>query len=789
MVSRTVHFKTNTLLKDLVGRDLINDDNIAVVELVKNSYDARSPFAKITFNGTRNGQGHALSKIYISDAGVGMDIPDIENKWLNIAYSEKKSMPQKHGHYLAGNKGVGRFSCDRLGERLDLYTRKSNGSLLHLEIEWPDFEISNDGDKIIQDVGVKLSENPKIGVPKTFREDAAFTGTTLVISRLRSDWDESKLLDLKRSLEKFINPNQTFSNEKFGITLNAPEFRERDEGKPQQEKINGAIKNQIFKSLEFRTSYVESEVSPDGALVTTRLFHDAEPVFELEEKNVDFPLLRGIQVVIYYLNPYKKSYFKRQTGMRAIDFGSVFLFLNGFRIAPYGERGDDWLGLDIRKGQGHARYLGSRDLIGRIEISDAHEAFKPISSREGLKRTPALSQLKDAYFFEVLRKLERFVVDGLAWDSISESARLSVRNEDGLDWRSTREDYSESSSKKRRRVASMMMGILGTSPDKAVRFWFNPSLLEGLAEERSQEFDQLLTQLEGFEPTQIDKNLTTSVRRISKALERKEEEVKVARADVAALRSTLVEKTEELQGLASTAESYRAQTLFLQSANTLDANNLRAFHHQIFLESTILGNHISRAVKVSASGARAHIDVAEIKLLLNKATLSNQRIIAITQFATKANFKAGAKKELTDIPAFFEQYLQTVAPEFIGSGINIRVTNKAKAAFEIKTSRIELSIIIDNLISNAGKAMARNVQVQISPKGKDTLEIIFTDDGKGIPKDMQPLDSIFELGVTTTNGSGIGLNYVREVIQAMGGKITAGNNAARGAEFTMEFTR
>jgi len=64
--------------------------------------------------------------------------------------------------------------------------------------------------------------------------------------------------------------------------------------------------------------------------------------------------------------------------VRSIDFGSIFLFLNGFRIAPYGDRGDDWLGIDVRKGQGSARYLGSRDLIGRIEVFDDEQLFKPI---------------------------------------------------------------------------------------------------------------------------------------------------------------------------------------------------------------------------------------------------------------------------------------------------------------------------------------------------------------------------------------------------------------------------
>src|SRR6202044_1506550 len=104
--------------------------------------------------------------------------------------------------------------------------------------------------------------------------------------------------------------------------------------------------------------------------------------------------LKGVRGVIYFLNSYKKAYFKRQTGMRSIDFGSIFLFLNGFRVAPYGDRGNDWLGLDSRKSQGQTRYLGNRDIIGRIKVYDNENHFKPISSREGLKNTPQFVELK-----------------------------------------------------------------------------------------------------------------------------------------------------------------------------------------------------------------------------------------------------------------------------------------------------------------------------------------------------------------------------------------------------------
>src|SRR5579864_4361216 len=155
-MSRRLHFKTNTLLKNLIGKDLINDDNIAVVELVKNAYDAGSESVLIKFERLFSADTKEPSRLIILDKGSGMDSGDIRDKWLNIAYSEKKSLPREHGAFLAGNKGIGRFSCDRLGENLDLLTRKKGKKLNRLRIDWPSFEKEGKKDLTIQQINLGL---------------------------------------------------------------------------------------------------------------------------------------------------------------------------------------------------------------------------------------------------------------------------------------------------------------------------------------------------------------------------------------------------------------------------------------------------------------------------------------------------------------------------------------------------------------------------------------------------------------------------------------------------------
>ncbi|MCD6344338.1 MAG: ATP-binding protein, partial [Anaerolineae bacterium] len=367
-MKKTLYFKTNTLLKNLVGKDLINDDNIAIVELVKNSLDAESDGVLVRFTDfSPKGVSTESSQIIIADEGIGMDLVDIEDKWLNIAYSEKIFLEQERGAYLAGNKGIGRFSCDRLGKQLDLLTRRNGSELLHMRIRWPDFEREGEKDLTIQEIPLDIvSINDGQAAQLAGIPIFPKTGTVLVISSLRSTWNRSKLRKLKTSLEKFLNPNQLFLRDQFKINLSVPTFEQMDAGKSYPDRITGEIQNQIFDKLKFNTTYIEAKISDDNETVSVVLYHEGDKVFELVESNDSYSLLWGAHIVIYYLNPYKKAYFKRQTGVRSVEFGSIFLFLNGFRVAPYGDRGNDWLGLDIRKTQGTTRYLGSRDVVGRI---------------------------------------------------------------------------------------------------------------------------------------------------------------------------------------------------------------------------------------------------------------------------------------------------------------------------------------------------------------------------------------------------------------------------------------
>ena len=147
----SVKFRISSGLKSIIGRDLITNDFVAIFELVKNSFDAHATKVKVVFELEKKD----TAAIYIIDNGKGMSDVDIRKKWLFVAYSAKKdgSEDPNKKHIYAGSKGVGRFSCDRLGRMLQLQTKPLEQRTVNsILVDWGKFEQSPK--KEFKDIGV-----------------------------------------------------------------------------------------------------------------------------------------------------------------------------------------------------------------------------------------------------------------------------------------------------------------------------------------------------------------------------------------------------------------------------------------------------------------------------------------------------------------------------------------------------------------------------------------------------------------------------------------------------------
>ena len=299
--NKELSFRISSGLKNLIGRDLISDRYIAVFELVKNSYDAGASKATISFEQSDDG----TERIIISDNGCGMTYADIINKWLFVAYSEKKPQHRQQSSFrdkikreVAGAKGVGRFSCDRLGALLTLVTKTEQDKYANrVEVNWNTFELDDTEEFVNIPVHYSITED----LPSGFK-----SGTTLIIEQLREEWDRDALLRLKRSLMKLISPDANEGELPFDIELIVESERENDDKtlkktgiNPDRDIVNGIIHNDIFEKLNIKTTCIEVNISPDGELISSKLTDRGEYIFSVVERNRQYRELQDISIVVF----------------------------------------------------------------------------------------------------------------------------------------------------------------------------------------------------------------------------------------------------------------------------------------------------------------------------------------------------------------------------------------------------------------------------------------------------------------------------------------------------------
>ncbi|MGT2755732.1 ATP-binding protein [Streptococcus ovuberis] len=378
-MSEKLHFKVSSGLKDIIGRDLITNELVAIFELVKNSYDADATEINIVINSYDN-------SIIIQDNGKGMDRYDIENKWLFVAHSEKKDSERVY----AGSKGIGRFSCDRLGSKLTLLSKKNN-ELSELTIDWGEFEKNS------------LDEFEKMEV--TYRSNSEVSnlfelesGTVLKITELRDTWSKERVEKVFSALQRLVNPFVDDGK----IKINIKYFSSAS----QIAEIDREVSNNIATVLDKKTIYLECTVKEKEISVT--LFDKEKTIYSFYVENTT--ILKNIYFKIYYLSTAAKNNFTRIMGTEAKNYGSIFLYKNNFRIFPYGEPDYDSFGLNLRKTQGYNRHLGHRELLGWINITDSENHFKEVTSRDrGFVTNTYTIAFEDLYMEFIQRPLESYV--------------------------------------------------------------------------------------------------------------------------------------------------------------------------------------------------------------------------------------------------------------------------------------------------------------------------------------------------------------------------------------------
>lgn len=744
-------FRISSQLKNILGRNLITDDFVAVFELVKNSFDAHAKKVKIIFE---------KDKIIIWDDGKGMSRRDIIDKWLFIAYSAKSEGVEdiefkegKNESYrdrinpnrsYAGEKGIGRFGCDRLGSRLNMTTSKIDDPIFwNLSFDWDEYEV-NALDEF-SDIAINYEKSKKSKY-KGFEN-----GLILEITNLRNVWSREKILDLKQSVSKLINPFNVEND--FSIEIISESEKLRDEELKSSKEfidsqiVNGKVENFIFERLNITTTQIKVSIKGDGEKIQTELIDRGNLIYKINEPNNFKYIPVNSNIQLYYLNQRAKFNFTRLMGMRAFEFGSIFLFNNGFRVLPFGEPNNDPFNINRRKSQGYSRFLGTRELIGQISISENTEQFKETSSRDGgLIVSAGTEELQD-FFIDTLKKLESFVIP-ILW----KIKRRSGDSEEMLDLTA------------KNQVVDYVTKISGGKDIELIDYSNN--LLNYITENIEENNLPLFDKLKEIAIKAGDKRSLSIINRDEKKYQEEIQKRKLAEQIAAEAEKRAEEEEQKRREAEDAKKELESQNLFLKSVKSSDFEEVVSFLHHIGLGAKNIDNQLKLFVKRLRKGKE--INEKELLSALDYTLFENRKILTISRFASKANFKLFTASIELDVIEYISEYVSNILGLVLSQSPIVKVKRNYGEKFILDVKPIELNIIIDNLISNSRRARAKNIDIILSVLG-DNLEIKFIDDGKGI--DNRHIDSLFELGFTTTAGSGIGLYHLKNIMNEMGGDI------------------
>jgi len=753
------HFRISSSLKDIIGRDLITNDFVAVFELVKNSFDAHAKRVDIVFDEDR---------LWVIDNGKGMSEDDILKKWLFVAFSAKATGEEDQAlsqdfrdkiavrRGYAGNKGIGRFSCDRLGRNLALYSRREGTrETSRLDVDWEDFEGRPHDEFGSIEVALQPAPNfPGVADAPTPNDG----GTALEIHGLREVWDRTKLLRLKDYLAKLVDPFGPSGDMEVHLHAVSEVETDIEERKRDNPTVNGPVSNTILGVIEGKTTRLTIEM--DDGFITSILTDRDRLIYKVREPN-PYEHLVGAHITadLLYLNRSAKATFTRRMGVEPVKFGSVFLFLNGFRVFPIGEEGDDEFGIDRRKQQGYARYLGTRDLLGRIDIRATQRFFMEASSRDnGLVEGPRTDDLHELVLRHLLTRLERYVVD-VTWADPLDADRPDTSGLATDDARS--------------RVIQIVRNLVGRRGVELLDY--DRELVDTISD-RAGEFERAMEGLSVVAAQTGDSELLGRIERSR----RRYSEIRAAAAEASqkAERESQRRIEAEAQARAEAIRADRAEerfenekkrALLLTSLEARDTETLTLLHHQVVIYATAIQDAVANNLRALAEGEP--LDPEELAADLEHISFQNSRILAVTRFATQANFKLDADQADEDLVQYLSEYVRNVASLFEGG--QFASFNDGGHALTVRFKPIDVAIVIDNLISNARKAKATSILFAVQKVRQGTgLELIVRNNGRKVRENGVDPARIFEKGYSgTKSGSGLGLYHAAQVLSEMGGAI------------------
>ena len=419
-------FKPRAQLLLQLGEQLIKNESVALIELIKNAYDADADIVEVEMNDINSPM---LGEIIIKDDGFGMSKDTIENIWLEPGNTHKKDMIKQgkrtpKGRLPIGEKGIGRFGVHKLGHEIILVTKAKNSPEIVVEMDWDKFVDA----QYLNDVNIKIIERH----PEIFIGDK--TGTLIIIKKLRQVWKYAAFKQICRAINNLNSPFEQKNRFEVKLSCNLEGWE------------NDVIT--FDKIKDYALFHFTASINTIGQISYEYNFR---PFSEM--KNIDSRFCVGMEIAVNSKNEnivsldengnpqcrigdftfemfafdrdaetIKKFVLKDRKSFKEYldENGGIYVFREGLRIYDYGEKGNDWLQLDIKRVNRPGETLSNNIVLGAVQLK-REESVDLIekANREGFIENAAFETLK--------RLLERCIELFLAERNIDKEKYRSLK--------------------------------------------------------------------------------------------------------------------------------------------------------------------------------------------------------------------------------------------------------------------------------------------------------------------------------------------------------------------------
>lgn len=364
-----------------------------------------------------------FNTITIADTGSGMSFKDLDQNFLVIGTASRKKEVEAAlaagavtSPYL-GEKGIGRLSAMRLGEKLRVETTKAGETHYSvLNIDWTAF---SDIDAMLDQIKVAPQHGSKKANPAT-------SGTSVIVSDLTENWTESRVkemadYDFARLSDPFADAGKRpriaiyWNGERISIPMMQAALLDAAHA-----RVSG--KYEIVKGKPVLTCTVEAidlGYEHPREKDTVRLtIEDLEAAIVGKDRDIEDSALVSVGPFSFEAHWFNRRRLGRIDGLgeqRAVrdlqeQWSGILLFRDRFRVFPYGEDEDDWLELDRKALRRSGYTLNKTQFIGRVNISrTANPMLVDQTNREGLRVTPEQQVLLQVVRYAVQDRLGQFL--------------------------------------------------------------------------------------------------------------------------------------------------------------------------------------------------------------------------------------------------------------------------------------------------------------------------------------------------------------------------------------------